>query len=66
MLYYKAKYLIKLLMIDEALIVLNMVVQFNQFEIWCLLAEIYILHKRNLTQGLICLNNAAKNSKYKP
>ena len=62
--YYKAKYLYCLLMIEEAIQVLNFIVQYNQFEVWTLLARLHIENK-NYVEALICLNNGAKLSKYK-
>jgi hypothetical protein len=51
-------------MIDEAIQVLHFIVQYNQFEVWMLLAKLHIENK-NYVEALICLNNGAKSAKYR-
>lgn len=65
LLYYESKYLLGLSLFKPALEVANLIVHFNQYEIWILLAEIQN-ELKNYSQALICLNHAVKLSKFKP
>ncbi len=64
LLYYQAKYLLGFSLFDQALVIANSIVQYNQFEIWILLAEIHLSLKR-FGDILICLNHAIKLTKIK-
>ena len=57
--YYQAKYMFKLMVVHEALLIVNSIVQYNQFEIWCLAAEIH-LELKNYSECLVSLNHASK------
>lgn len=57
--YYQARYLVKLSMHKEALKLLHSIKQYNQIEVWLLLADVEIGLNR-LNDALICLNLAAK------
>lgn len=59
LMYYQAKYMFKLMVVHEALLITNSIVQYNQFEIWCLAAQIH-LELKNYSQSLVCLNHASK------
>jgi hypothetical protein len=50
---------------DQALKIANSIVQYNQFEIWTLLASIH-LELKNFGNSLVCLNTAVKLAKVKP
>ena len=41
LLYYQAKYMFRLMAVHEALIMVNSIIQYNQYEIWKLAAEIH-------------------------
>jgi hypothetical protein len=62
---YQAKYLHKLNMDREAIKILQSIKQYNQFDIWLLLADVQIALK-HFTEALICLNFAGKLVKTMP
>lgn len=62
--YYESKYLLESGLYEQALLVANSIVQYNQFEIWILLGQIH-LELKNFGELLACLNQAAKQSKIK-
>lgn len=64
LLFYQAKYLHKSGMDEQALIVCNCIVQYHQFEIWILLAQIH-LSLNNFSDVLVCLNHSVKLTKIK-
>jgi hypothetical protein len=55
----QAKYLYKLNLYREALIILQNIKQYNQFETWVLMAEVSQA-TNHVTDALICLNYASK------
>ena len=64
LIYYQAKYLLHMSLVEPALMLANSIVQYNQLEIWVLLAQIH-LHSGNAIDTLLCLNHAVKHSKAK-
>ena len=59
LLYYQAKYMLKLLAYREALTIVNSIVQYNHYEIWILAANLHI-EMKNYNEVLVCLNHASK------
>lgn len=59
LLYYQAKYMLKLMAVHEAQTIVDSIIQFNQFEIWILAAQIHT-ELKNYVQVLACLNHASK------
>jgi tetratricopeptide (TPR) repeat protein len=64
LLYYQARYLSQLALHEQALLVINSIVQYNQFEVWITLAQIH-LEIKNFGDVLVCLNHAIKLCKLK-
>lgn len=59
LLYYQAKYMFDLMAAHEALLIVNNIVQYHQFQIWCLAAELHI-ELKSYSQALVCMNHASK------
>lgn len=59
LLFYQAKYMFQLMAVHQALTITNSIVQFNQFEIWCLAAQLHI-ELKSYSEALVCLNHASK------
>ena len=59
LLYYQAKYMFRLMAVHEALIMVNSIIQYNQYEIWKLAAEIHA-ELKNYSEVLVCLNHASR------
>jgi hypothetical protein len=64
LLYYQGKYLFSLSLIDKCIIILDSIVQYNQYEVWILLSRAH-LQLKNFSDCLVCLNHASKWSKMK-
>jgi hypothetical protein len=42
LLYYEARYMLGMMVTKDALTLVNSIVRYNQFEVWCLAAEIHL------------------------
>lgn len=49
----------QLMAVHEALTIVNNIVQYNQFEVWCLAAELHI-ELKTYSEALVCLNHASR------